>query len=507
MVCAALVALFLGCSPEAPMETCERDVDCPLGFFCSGGACQRECSLDVDCAPRGAGATCNMRGRCTVPVMPDAGMPMDGGPTGCVGNDDCADGVYCNGVERCAPEDPSAGSDGCAPATESACPEGVECLEESSSCAACTEDLDGDRVRSERCGGRDCDDADSLRFPGNPEVCGADPTHDEDCDPTTFGRRDRDGDGVTTDVCCNVDDATGMSACGTDCDDDDAERQPGRLETCDVKDNDCDTRIDEDSIRTFYRDTDGDGYGSPEAETAMGCEAPTGFVTSTDDCAPDDRDTNPGVGETRCDLEDDNCNGETDEGLAGVSCSTGLPGACATGSVVCSATGAVCTGATAPMCAAGTDRGCDLCGFSGRQACNGCVWGACTLMSGGLLGHWSGADPALHPASPATCGRAGFSGEWSPTGCSAGQLMVAGPQRTLPPGLYTVRFEAITNCRGVFGVVGATIVSGGGTAPSDRAVHEMVFRVTRTDCGLVYPTVAAFGCPDLAFLDLTRTGD
>src|SRR5206468_983594 len=87
--------------------------------------------------------------------------------------------------------------------------------------ASCTHpDMDGDGHTATSCGGDDCDDTDPHRFPGNTEVClttmvsvdggapvltrtdpasGLDPTHDEDCDPTTYangatGDGDHDGD-------------------------------------------------------------------------------------------------------------------------------------------------------------------------------------------------------------------------------------------------------------------------------------------------------------------------
>src|SRR4051794_32766960 len=61
-------------------------------------------------------------------------------------------------------------------------------------------DGDGDGHRAIACGGDDCDDADSNRYPGRAEVC--DPAnHDEDCDPATFGVLDSDHDNYT-DVAC-----------------------------------------------------------------------------------------------------------------------------------------------------------------------------------------------------------------------------------------------------------------------------------------------------------------
>jgi len=58
--------------------------------------------------------------------------------------------------------------------------------------------------------GDDCDDVDPNRHPGMTEVCDSD---DEDCDTTTFGNRDQDGDGFVDSACCNDTD------CGNDCDD------------------------------------------------------------------------------------------------------------------------------------------------------------------------------------------------------------------------------------------------------------------------------------------------
>jgi hypothetical protein len=88
-------------------------------------------------------------------------------------------------------------------------------------------DVDQDHARSRECGGTDCDDHDARRFPGNPEVC--DPAgHDEDCDPSTFGIRDADGDGFPDSQCRNVDPITQrVTSQGTDCNDNAAYVHPG----------------------------------------------------------------------------------------------------------------------------------------------------------------------------------------------------------------------------------------------------------------------------------------
>ncbi|MDP6933628.1 MAG: MopE-related protein, partial [Myxococcota bacterium] len=118
----------------------------------------------------------------------------------------------------------------------------------------------------------------------------------------------------TSDSAPMVAEGEGYSA-QDDCDDDNAEVNPGATETCDEVDNDCDGEVDEDDaedVSTWYFDYDGDGYGD-EAYSLDACDAPDGYVPESGegfDCDDTDEAFHPGASEDDCtDPSDYNCDG------------------------------------------------------------------------------------------------------------------------------------------------------------------------------------------------------
>jgi len=162
---------------------------------------------------------------------PDASS--DGDEPECATDEDCQNGLTCDGEEVC---DRGRCRDGDPPACDDDDPCTVDaCDEDGGGCVHTDVDGDGDGYVPVSCGGTDCDDTRIDVFPGALDL--ACDTVDNDCD-TVLDVIDDDGDGFE-DVECD----------GNDCNDALASINPDGLEdsqdVCrDAMDNDCDTLVD-----------------------------------------------------------------------------------------------------------------------------------------------------------------------------------------------------------------------------------------------------------------------
>ncbi|HYV93786.1 MAG TPA: MopE-related protein [Chitinophagales bacterium] len=164
----------------------------------------------------------------------------------------------------------------------------------------------------------DCNDANTNIHPNVNEVCNG---LDDNCNgqmdegvKTTF-YADADGDSygnqsVTTQACSSP---AGYVSGNTDCNDAIAAIHPGATETCNAVDDNCNGQIDDGVKTTYYANADGDGYGNPNV-TTQACSVPAGYVSNNTDCNDASAAVHPGATEV-CNGVDDNCNGQTDDGV------------------------------------------------------------------------------------------------------------------------------------------------------------------------------------------------
>jgi hypothetical protein len=170
----------------------------------------------------------------------------------------------------------------------------------------------------------DCDDTDGAVNPAGTESCNG---VDDDCngftdepgavgETTWYADTDRDGYGDAADSQDACDQPAIFVADNTDCDDTNADVNPGAAEICDTADVDenCNGLSEEAGAigeRAFYGDADGDRYGDPDSSVTA-CSAPAGYLANSTDCDDSDADVNPGATEV-CNGIDDDCDGDADE--------------------------------------------------------------------------------------------------------------------------------------------------------------------------------------------------
>lgn len=161
----------------------------------------------------------------------------------------------------------------------------------------------------------DCDDTDANINPGETEI--PDNGIDENCDGLDAGiwYEDTDGDGFGNPNVSQQSNTqpTGYVSDDTDCDDTEPNAYPGNTEVCDGIDNNCDGQVDEGLLSTFYADSDGDGFGNA-SDSVQACSAPAGYVSDNTDCDDTEGNNYPGNTEV-CDGIDNNCDGQVDEGV------------------------------------------------------------------------------------------------------------------------------------------------------------------------------------------------
>ncbi len=167
--------------------------------------------------------------------------------------------------------------------------------------------------------GGDCNDSNAAIHPGAAEVCDGIDNNcsgaiDEGVEPGTYyADADGDGFGLSTSAVVACVRPVGSAVVGGDCDDAHASVHPGGTEVCDGLDNNCDGIVDDGVQTSYFRDTDGDGFGV-QSDNVAACSAPSGYASAPGDCNDARADVHPGAAEV-CDGVDNDCNGVSDEGV------------------------------------------------------------------------------------------------------------------------------------------------------------------------------------------------
>jgi gliding motility-associated-like protein len=164
----------------------------------------------------------------------------------------------------------------------------------------------------------DCNDNISFVNPNGTELCNL---LDDNCNGLTdegvqvlfYADQDEDGFGGTspTTLACSA--PAGYSDNSNDCNDSNSNIYPEANELCNLIDDNCNTLVDEGVLLDFYLDSDGDSFGT-SAVTTQACSQPFGYSSNNIDCNDSDAGIQPAASEI-CNLADENCNGQIDEGV------------------------------------------------------------------------------------------------------------------------------------------------------------------------------------------------
>ncbi|MBM4395707.1 MAG: thrombospondin type 3 repeat-containing protein [Deltaproteobacteria bacterium] len=181
----------------------------------------------------------------------------------------------------------------------------------------------------------DCNDGDAAEKPGGSELCGD--GRDNDCDGQTdesggtgcvIQYKDADGDGFgvlgVTRCACALE--SGWASQPGDCNDSSLAVHPGAGERCNGADDDCDGVADTErpivgdtcpgTYTKYFPDMDGDGVAAKNPARCLCTPSGAWHVTGTSvwDCNDNNVHVHQGAIE-RCNMMDDDCNGEVDEAV------------------------------------------------------------------------------------------------------------------------------------------------------------------------------------------------
>ncbi|MBN2496077.1 MAG: lamin tail domain-containing protein [Deltaproteobacteria bacterium] len=194
---------------------------------------------------------------------------------------------------------------------QTSCADGQNCVDEGQGyvCSDSCADGDEDGHADEACGGDDCDDSDVDTYPGAPELCDE---VDNDCDDAT------DEDFADKGQPCDRPDDSDECALGTwICSPDQSglvcDETIERHESCNGVDDDCDGETDE-AWPTLGQACDGLDEDLCENGLLVCNQAGNGVICEEDPAA---------VKTEVCNGIDDDCDGETDEGLEQITCGYG----------------------------------------------------------------------------------------------------------------------------------------------------------------------------------------